>query len=489
MKKGEWYKHSYLFKDIDMIKRKYGDEGYPFVTVVPERKINSKNKTVSFIYHIQKGNKCNVGRIEIVGNKSSKDKVIRRELKLFEGELYTYSGQKISEIRLKRTGFYDEVKITLKQGKNKKLVNVLVTVKERKSGTFNVGAGYSSFDGIQFNAKIQQSNFLGYGQTISFQGQASKIRKELSFSIYEPYFMDYNISLNTSAYFRHYAYDSSYYGYYADYSQDSYGFGLIWGIPLGDYFNVYFGYKLDQVSIGGAAKKQMAFLFRDMFTSALQFMFAFDSRNDRMFPTHGIYTMISTEIDPIFMGSNENFLKLSYNFRFYHPIFWKFVYRVNFDLGWNRQLDNKELPYSERFKLGGVFSLRGYPYSSIGGEPIGVSDNGSSPVSRLHPYIIGGDKKIVINNEIEVPLIEKMRLKFVTFLDIGNAYSENENFFYLNGKGTNKYNLPLGMFWSAGFGIRWVTGIAPLSFEWGFPLTPRPDDPKFMFEFNFKNSF
>jgi len=82
-----------------------------------------------------------------------------------------------------------------------------------------------------------------------------------------------------------------------------------------------------------------------------------------------------------------------------------------------------------------------------------------------------------------------MRLQFVGFLDAGNTWNEDENFFYYGGKGENKYDTPLGLFWSWGFGLRWITPIAPLSFEWGFPLTPRPGDPTYTFEFNIKNSF
>ena len=100
-----------------------------------------------------------------------------------EGDLYNYSDQKESEYNLKRTGFYDEVKIEVVRGSSPNMAKMVVTVKERKSGTFNVGAGFSSFESFLLNAKVEQNNFLGYGQSLSLAGQLSKMRREISLSL------------------------------------------------------------------------------------------------------------------------------------------------------------------------------------------------------------------------------------------------------------------------------------------------------------------
>lgn len=494
-KKGEWYKHTYLIRDVERMKALYGDEGYPFVNPYPDRKLDDKNQIVDLDFVIQKGQKCKIERIDISGNDRSRDKVIRREIVVYEGELYNYTNEKRSVERIKRTGFYDDVKIEIKEGSAPDLVKLLVTVKERKSGTFNVGAGFSTFESFVFNAKVDQNNFLGYGQNMSLSGQISKIKRELSLSFYEPYFFDYDLSFSATFFYRYLNYDSSMYEYYADYSQNSYGFSLTFGVPFWDYFRAFFGYRLSMVDINGATEDQMARLYRDLFTSSIEFMLSVDTRNDRMFASKGIYTTGSIEVAPRFLGSDEDILKLDFNFRFYQELFWGIVFKTNLDMGYNIHLQNKSLPFSERFRLGGMFSVRGYPFYSIGpthdgnGTDYNVPTNGKDPVSGTFPYVIGGDKKFVMNNEIEIPIVKAMRLNFVGFLDVGNAWAKNENMFYINSKDYDKYNLPLGLFWSAGFGIRWVTPIAPLSFEWGFPLTPRPGDPKFQFEFNIKNSF
>ncbi|MFO7736550.1 MAG: outer membrane protein assembly factor BamA [bacterium] len=491
LKKGEWYKHTDLISDINNIKRFYGDEGYPFVTVVPQRDTDDENRMVSVNYNVQKGEKSVIERIEVKGNKRSRDKVIRRELRLYEGELYTFTGEKRSESRLMRTGFFDSAEINIRKGSAPGRVVAQIHVEERRSGTFNIGAGFSTLETFVFNAKVDQRNFLGYGQTISFTGQMSSMRKQLNLSVYEPYFLDYDISLNTGFFFQHYDYDSRYYSYYADYSQYSYGMNITAGIPISDFWRFYLGYRVRKAEYGGATTNQMKYLFRDIFSSAIKTSVSYDTRNDKMFPTRGVYFSFTDELVLKALGSYENILKLSGNFRFYLNPLWKFIFKTNVEFGWNKHLDNESLPFSERYRLGGIYDLRGYPFASIGPAAISVADDGNDPATSQHDYIVGGDKKFVMNAEIELPVLDQgpMKLNLVTFLDAGNSWNTDENYFYLGDKSDNIHDVPMGLFWSAGFGIRWITPMAPFRFEWGFPLTPRPGDPEFVFEFNIANSF
>jgi outer membrane protein insertion porin family len=493
--RGDWYKHTHIIRDVERIKAIYGDEGYPFVNIYPDRVLNDEDQIVNMRFIVEKGNKCHIERIDIAGNDRSRDKVIRRELAVFEGDLYSYTGQKRSEARVRRTGFYENVNIEIEKGSRPDLVKLVVKVEERRSGTFNVGAGFSTFESFVFNARVDQNNFLGYGQNISLMGQASKLKREINLSFFEPYFFDHNLSFSASFFYRYLNYDSSVWEYYADYKQNSYGFSLTFGIPFWNYFRAYTGYRLRKVDISGATEHQMNRLYRDLFTSSLEFMLSFDNRDDRMFATKGVYMLGGVELAHRYFGSDEDILKFDFNFRFYQSLFWGIVFKTNVETAYTRHLQNESLPFSERFRLGGMFSIRGYPFFSIGprhddaGSKYNVPIDGKDPTSTTYPYVIGGNKKFVINNELEIPIVKAMRLNLVGFLDAGNAWAKDENMFYINETHKDEYDLPLGMFWSAGFGIRWVTPIAPLSFEWGFPLTPRPGDPKFQFEFNIKNSF
>ncbi len=489
LKPGDWYRHSLLYRDMESLKRFYGDEGYPFVTVSPRPMPDESTGAADIHFVIQKGQKCTVERIEIEGNDRSKDKVIRRELKLFEGELYSYTGFKRSENRVRRTGFYDEVTILPEKGTDPEKVRIKVRVKERKSGTFNVGAGYSTLENFVLNAKVEQNNFLGYGQSLSLAASRSSMRTSVNFNIFEPYFLDYELRLNLGFYNTRIDYSSTSYGYYADRKENRYGFNVMFGLPVTDNFTVSLGYRLSKSFLEGETKRQLNLLYRDLFLSTMETRVSYDRRNDRVFPTDGFYTSFTAQLSHKYLGSDDDILRMFYNFRFYKELFWDLVFRVNFNTGWKRSLGGKRLPISERDFIGGMNTVRGYPYSSIGPEELMVPSSGSDVASDLRPRSIGGDKNIVINNELEFPLVKEMRLKLVGFLDAGNAWNEDENYFYIDDADRNKYDLPLGLYWSYGFGLRWVTPIAPLSFEWGFPLTPRPGDPSYTFEFNIKNSF
>ena len=495
-KTGKWYQHSRIIQDIDRVKARYGDQGYPFVTVMPDRKLDEKEKTVDLKYSVQKGDKCIVERIDFDGNSRSKDKVVRRYLRIYEGDLYSFTGEKRSEFLLRQSGFYDEVTFQKERGSSPGMVIIKVKVKERRSGTFNIGAGFSSFENFMLTARVDQNNFLGYGQNISLSAQFSKIRQEVSLNFTEPYLADRNVSLSAGAFYRRYNYDSNYYNYYADYSQHSFGFNFTFGFPLTDYLRLYTGYLFNYTNIEGATTEQMSYLFRDTRMSSLEVMLAWDSRNDRMFPSKGIYTLGKVSFAHKYLGASEDILKLSGFFRWYQGLFLGVVFKVNVEAGWNRELNNGQLPYAQRFRLGGINSIRGYPFMSIGpgkggedSDRFAVTDDGKDPISGQREYVIGGDKKFMVNMELEIPIVRQMRLNLVGFLDVGNTWAEDENFFYIGDQSNNYYGAPMGMFWSAGFGIRWVTPLAPLSFEWGFPLNPRPGDPKYMFEFNIKNSF
>jgi len=334
--------------------------------------------------------------------------------------------------------------------------------------------------------KVDQANFLGYGQTISLAGQSSSMRKSINLNLIEPYFLDKELYLNVGFYYNQFNYEYSTVNYVSSINQNSYGFNVTFGKSLSDYLKVYAGYKLSQVDIGGINKSRDKRLFRDLFTSALIGTVSYDSRNDRMFPTSGIYGSLSTDISHKYLGSDENILGYSYNFRFYQSLLWDIIFKTNLQGSQNIVLAGDILPFSERYRLGGIYSIRGYTYSSIG--PTEDVNSGNTGTGKSSNFTIGGDKKLVINNELIFPLVKEMRINSVLFLDIGNTWYETDNMFYYNQPEKNKYDLPAGMYWSWGFGFRWITPMAPLSFEWGFPLTPRPGD-EYTFEFNIKQSF
>ena len=145
------------------------------------------------------------------------------------------------------------------------------------------------------------------------------------------------------------------------------------------------------------------------------------------------------------------------------------------------------MPISERYLLGGIYSIRGYDFSSISPDIEVVQQD--DPTRYATVYGAGGTKKFVTNLELEFPIMEQAGLKWLFFFDVGNTWSESEQWFYAGQSDKNIYNLPGGMLYSWGFGFRWYSPMGPLRFEWGVPITPRPEDPPISFQFSIGNPF
>jgi outer membrane protein insertion porin family len=206
-----------------------------------------------------------------------------------------------------------------------------------------------------------------------------------------------------------------------------------------------------------------------------------DKRNDRLFPSSGYMLSQSVEVAPSFLGSQFQFSRFSGFARWYYPLILGAVFKTNWTYGIITELGGVEIPISERYFVGGINSLRGYyPFTVSPTKPVGIR----SPDTATTDFEVGGTKELIINNEIEFPIFEKVGIRGLVFYDLGNSYSADEHFFQ-----DKQYNLPLGLLMTVGFGIRWQLPIGPLRFEWGFPLTPRPQDQPVDFEFTIGNFF
>ena len=219
-------------------------------------------------------------------------------------------------------------------------------------------------------------------------------------------------------------------------------------------------------------------LFRSVRLSA-----TYDKRNNRLFPSKGFIHFGSVEYAPSFLGGSFLFARYTAYSRLYFPLPLGAVFKTNTTLGYIQQLDNnRPLPISELYYVGGINSLRGYLLRSI--SPTLLAPNSNAPDSSIERLNVGGNKQLLINLELEFPVFEKAGIRGVVFYDMGNAYASNERFFQ-----DKQDNLPLGLFHSVGFGFRWFSPVGPLRFEWGIPLTKRPDDQAILFEFTIGNFF
>jgi len=476
LKTGDVFSTAAVRTDTKLVGGKYRDQGYAYANVSSDYALREAPEgaehpepVVDFTYVLQKGFKVRFGEIRMSGNDSTRDLVIRREMTVAEGDWYSETGIEASRAKIMRLGFFDDVKLKTSRGARDDLMDVIVEVKERQTGTFQVGAGFSSFESFLATAQISKQNFMGRGQTLAFQALLSSMRTLFTVRFYEPHFFDSDFSFSMNVY--------NYQQDYDDFSRGSTGGEMTWGYWITDDLVGTVGYKIEDVSASGrAGGTQLANLFDDGLTSSLQAALIFDTRDDRMFPTNGWYLNGSIEWADRLLGSENEFTRMTFRGNRYFPLFWGLVLKLNLTTGWVFSQRPEGVPIFERFFVGGIFTVRGFPRFSLGPtEQIGCS--GSQPDSAMCAFNKGGNKQFIVNAEIEFPILQQVGIRGVVFLDAGNAYDDDENIDIL------------GLRSSWGFGIRWWSPMGPLRFEWGFPIDRRPGEDRYVFEFTIGNAF
>ncbi|MFN0061352.1 MAG: outer membrane protein assembly factor BamA [Myxococcaceae bacterium] len=476
---GEWFNRSKLAADIAALTDIYYDDGYAYANITPQTRLAEGQNSVDIVFDIQKGKQVTVERIEITGNTKTRDKVIRRELRVYEGELFNGTQLRRSRDRVNALGFFETVEVTQRPGRDDAHMVVAVDVKEKPTGTFQVGFGLSTVEQFIFTAQVSQNNLLGWGQTASLSAQISGLRQLIQLSIFDPHFLDTNFILALNV-FRTQANRF-------DFIRDSLGGDLTLGYHFFEDVMANLTYTREYVNVepGGNVLGQvlLADRFRNGVTSSLRLALTWDRRDNRLFPTAGHYQYGSIEVAPGFLGSTFEFARYTLNSRFYAPLFWGLVLKGNLNVGFIQQLNPaRPLPISEQYLVGGINSLRGYTLASV--SPTILVGATPRPDASVTPFVTGGNKQLVLNLELEFPILASVGIRGVVFYDVGNAFAPNARFFE-----DFQYQLPLGMFHSIGFGFRWFSPVGPLRFEWGIPLTPRPQDNPVLFEFTIGNFF
>ncbi len=468
-------------KDIKAFTAKYGDLGYAYTNVIPKTFIREKERKVDIIYEFDKGKKVYFGTINVVGNTRTRDKVIRRELRVGEGELYNETRKRESLDNIRRLGFFESVEFNLKTPKGREdLMDIDIVVKERNTGSFQLGAGYSSFSGVIFNAQLNQNNFLGRGQNVGLQIDYSKLIKRYRVNFTEPYLYD---SLWTTG-FDIYRNENNYPSLYFEKTR---GAALRMGHPIySRYVYVFLRYKLDKTNTLMEPGRNAIDVLRpetaNGITSSLTASVEYDKRNDRFAPSRGIHTSFSYEFAGL--GGNLSYNKGDAFFRWYYNIFWNLVLRTNFSYGFVTAPKN-QVPFTKKYRLGGPYSMRGFDFTDIGAKQFSMERflyltcDSKFPgnlqcltpdEARKQAYVVvGGNQQALAMIELEFPLIKEAGIRGVFFYDVGAAENNLENPFRED----------------MGFGIRWFSPMGPLRFEWGFPLDRRADLYEEASEFHF----
>jgi outer membrane protein insertion porin family len=502
-KPGEVYNRVQVAEDVQRLVDKYSSDGYAFANVIPLPRQDRERKVIDLVFDMAKGNKIHLEDVVITGNLATWDKVIRREVPMVEGQLFRGGDIERTRRRLERLGYFEEVKITTPRGDSPDTLDLAIDVTEKPTGTFSLGAGFSTTESFVFTANISRANFLGLGYTMSlnanlslgrnlvergfFNGENSQ--QQISFSIFDPYFLDTRWTASLSIF----SVNRS-----VQVSEFSRGLNVAFGHYIGrnDDAQASLKYSLETVGLTSLRESQKrqygGQLYRSGTKSSLTASIIWDKRDNRITATKGFYLTASAELAGGFaagkgeaakvvdlLGGDFRFLRLQGNWRFFYPLGTpEVVFRWNLSVGWVKSLDGTLVPFTERYRSGGINSIRGFQPLSLGPQVRYLVN--SDPVHASRSIPVGGTMSLVNNVEIEFPIIPPAQVRGVVFFDSGNAFG---------GLYGNEPFRPENIRLSAGFGVRWRSPMGPLRFEWGFPINRKPGEQGQVFEFTIGSFF
>ncbi len=460
---GKVFNKTQFDKDIMAVRSFYSEKGYIFVQIKDSYVYDDDIGEVKITLEIEEGTVAYINKIKVMGNYVTKEKVILRELLIHDGDPFDSTKIRRSVEKLYNLGFFDNIVPDTEQVDIDKL-NVILEVKEKKTGTISLGAGYSSIEKLVGNLSLSENNLFGEGKVFSATIQVGSLQRTWQLTYKDPWLYDTPTSFQTDVW-NTYTY-SSYNN--EGYDVDTYGFDVSLGKRFSEEQQGYFTYRYQDDTYSNISSG-MANIVKpgESQISSITPMYVHDTRDDVFDPNRGVYDSASLQIGGGVLGGDYNYMKAIFDSRIFIPSIWKFVLGMHIRVGdawgynWN-EYGRPDVPLVERFYAGGTDTVRGYDERVLG------------------PGQAGGNFTIITNIEYKLKIIERM-LTLVSFYDSGNCWPSASDVDW-----KDPYLYP-----SAGVGIRFtVPGTVMLiRLDWGFPLDPNYKKPGGRIDFNIGNIF
>jgi len=445
--KEPFYSREVLQNDVLSLTDLYSDEGYAYAEISPRLDKDVEKRLVNITFEIGKGSLVYFEEIIITGNTKTRDKVIRRQLKVYEQELYSGKNLKRGVRNLHRLDYFEDIKVNTAKGSGDDKMVLKLDVTEKPTGQFSFGGGYSSIENAFVMASVAQRNLFGRGQVLQLKGQLGAVSNRYTLSFTEPYLFD--IPLAGGFDFYKWTYD------YDQYDKDALGGGLRVSYPVIDYLRIfgYYNYEVAEIdNIDEDASDSIKELSGTNVTSSVTGKIQYDSRDKVFNPTEGQDHSLSVEYAGL--GGDVGFTKTIAETGFYVPLVLQTVGFLHARAGHVAENSSGFLPDYEKFRLGGINSLRGFEWEDLAPQEL-------NSAGELKP--VGGDTFVQFNVELIFPLVKEAGVMGVVFFDTGNVYGEDDDFDISE------------MRESAGGGVRWYSPIGPLRLEYGYVLDPEED--------------
>ena len=426
MKKGDVFSRYGVSKDIYNMWMFYGERGYIEAYVNPETQISDKDKTVDVVYNINEGSINYVRSVIIKGNLETKDKVIRREVRLKPGEKLDTKKVRRSRQRLMNLDYFDNVDFSDEKTEEINVRDLICDVEEKKTGRFSFGGGYNSVENAMGFIELRQKNFdiknfpsfSGGGQHVNIRADISAKRKNFVLSFTEPWFRDEPLSLGFDLYNKTY--------YQEEWTETKTGGDIRVGRDLSEYTRGFVTYKCENVDVGSLTDDAPDVVQDDEGSAAISSVTAKiknDHRDNIFDPTEGYVNVVSAECagGPFF--GDKDFYKLTGSASKYFPLTKKSVFNVRFRAGVvDSYGGTKQVPVYERFHVGGPSTVRGYDYSSIGPKDDDVNVGGNSMLVGNLEY------SYLLVDTTDTPTDHPIKIRGLVFYDAGNAWKSAGGF-------------------------------------------------------------
>jgi outer membrane protein insertion porin family len=454
--------------DADRIKTKIADLGYAFVQVQPDLRQDKDTKTVEVIYRIVPGKKVHIGNVIIAGNNRTLDRVVRRELFLAPGDLYSLTNLKDSRNALGRTGYFETNTIEEKRIDDETM-DIIVQAKEAPTGNIQLGGGYGSFGGLMLSAAISDRNIFGSGITVGLNLEKSQRTSSYAFNISNPRLNDSDFSGNFSINNSSTQYDT--------YTTTSKGLSVGAGHRFNRYWSGYVGYNYSQNAYSGLSDANLTAeqlrYYESYAKSSVMASASYDSTDDYYVPREGM--SFSQSFEKAGVGADADFLKSRTNFGLYRGLqkLTDFDLIMRYKARFNYVSDTGYLPINERFYMGGIGSVRGYQSYSI--SPI-LTDAQGVPLldSTGEVQKNGGTQTFSNSLEMSVPLVPEARMRATAFVDYG----------WIGDKSLTEIARS-----SYGVSLEWFSPVGPLQLVFSNPLNAQTGDKITHFEFTIGQRF
>ncbi len=456
----EFLNSKILREDRLKITDYYAEHGYAFAEITPRMNRSKSGNRVDIVIDINKGDLVYIQRIVIKGNSRTRDNVIRRELKIAEGGVFDSKALRVSTQRLQRLDFFDEVNIIPEPAMDPSKMDVTIKVKEKSTGQFSIGAGYSSVDSFMLMGNISENNFLGRGDKLSFTANLSGVSTRFNLGYTNPHLRDSQLSAGIDLFNWSREYD--------DYDKESKGGALRFGYPIYEKWRGYGSYSYTDTLLTNVLPTASQVILDSMdirVTSAVKFALVRDTRDRISGASRGSQNSITLKYAGGALGGDAEFTKLEAFTSWYFPMPWTTVFHFKLAGGKIWENETGKLPVYERFYLGGMNTIRGFEYGK------------ASPIDPDTGDRIGGDKMWYSNIEYVFPIMPEAGIRGVLFFDAGKVIAGDEEFTI---DSINK---------AAGVEFRWLSPMGPLRLVWGYNLDPDPDEDQSVWDFSIGGSF